>query len=304
MEFRQLEYFHTISKLENFTRTAEALHVSQPSVTKAIKALEAELEMTLIDRRQKHVTLTTEGKAFLLHVEKILWAVDEAKQDMTRFQKNKHGIIHFGMPPMMEAYLFPKLFTKFKEAYSNIEIDVREYGDSTEVLAKIEAGELDMGMIIGSEPHTQNSMMIMQDQMNLCVDHHHPLHDKISVDFRQLKNEKFILQQPNTYQYKQIYARCVENGFTPDILLCTSQLKTIKQLVANKVGISLLLDLVTRQETIFKRVPVYPPMPVNISLIWSRSKCLSHAAESFVSFMQDFKKSNEFKAFLDEKIEA
>lgn len=303
MEFRQLEYFHTLSKLENFTRTAEALHVSQPSVTKAIKALEAELEMTLIDRRQKHVTLTTEGKAFLLHVEKILWAVDEAWQDMQRFQKNKHGIIHFGVPPMMEAYLFPKLFTKFNEIYSNIQIDVREYGDSTEVLAKIESGELDMGMIIGGEVSMENSMLIMQDQMSLCVNHEHPLHDKNSVDFRQLKAEKFILQQPNTYQYKQIYARCVENGFTPDILLCTSQLKTIKQLVANKVGISLLLDLVTRQETIFKRVPVYPPMPVHISLIWSSGKCLSQAAENFVDFLRDYRKSAEFKAFLNETTE-
>ena len=58
MEFRQLEYFCTISELENFTRTAEALHVSQPSVTKAIKALEAELGVMLINRSQKHVSLT------------------------------------------------------------------------------------------------------------------------------------------------------------------------------------------------------------------------------------------------------
>ena len=95
----------------------------------------------------------------------------------------------------------------------------------------------------------------------------------------------------------------MENGFTPDILLCTSQLKTIKQLVANKVGISLLLDLVTRQETIFKRVPVYPPMPVHISLIWSSGKCLSQAAENFVDFLRDYRKSAEFKAFLNETTE-
>ena len=67
MDFRQLEYFCTISKLENFTRTAEYLHVSQPSVTKAIKALESELQLTLIDRRQKHVTLTPVGKVVLVH---------------------------------------------------------------------------------------------------------------------------------------------------------------------------------------------------------------------------------------------
>mgnify|MGYP000923521360 FL=1 len=50
MEFRQLEYFCAIAEVENFTRTAQMLHVSQPSVTKAIKSLEAELELTLINR--------------------------------------------------------------------------------------------------------------------------------------------------------------------------------------------------------------------------------------------------------------
>ena len=64
MEFRQLEYFCTISELENFTRTAEVLHVSQPSVTKAIKSLEAELGLTLIDRSQKHVSLTEDERHF------------------------------------------------------------------------------------------------------------------------------------------------------------------------------------------------------------------------------------------------
>ena len=72
MEFRQLEYFVTISELENFTRTAEVLHVSQPSVTKAIKSLEGELKLTLIDRSQKHVQLTEEGRTFLIHAQRIM----------------------------------------------------------------------------------------------------------------------------------------------------------------------------------------------------------------------------------------
>ena len=85
MEFRQLEYFCTISELENFTRTAKVLHVSQPSVTKAIKALEAELGLTLIDRSQKHVTLTEAGRAFLIHARRIMQDAELAKQDMMRF---------------------------------------------------------------------------------------------------------------------------------------------------------------------------------------------------------------------------
>mgnify|MGYP002657459252 CR=1 FL=1 len=83
MEFRQLEYFCTISELENFTRTAKVLHVSQPSVTKAIKALEAELGLTLIDRSQKHVTLTEAGRAFLIHARRIMQDAELANQDQS-----------------------------------------------------------------------------------------------------------------------------------------------------------------------------------------------------------------------------
>ena len=289
-----MEYFHTISKLENFTRTAEVLHVSQPSVTKAIKALESELKLTLIDRSQKHVTLTPEGRAFLLHAEKILWDIDEAKRDMMRFQTNEQGTVHFGVPPMVEAYLFPDLFTKFKKAYPNINLDVREYTESVEVGNKIESGELNLGIILGDKETTDHSILIMKDQMSLCVNPDHLLLQKESVNFSELKNEKFIVQQPNTYQYKGLYARCVENGFTPDILLCTSQLKTIKQLVANKVGISLLPDFVTRTETIFRRIPITPPFSVYIYLIWSPNKCLSQAGTNFVEFMRKYIKNGGF----------
>ena len=126
MEFRQLEYFCTISELENFTRTAEVLHVSQPSVTKAIKALEAELGLTLIDRSQKHVTLTAEGRAFLIHAQRIMQDAEAAKQDMLRFRTDTRGTVHFGVPPMVEAYLFPDFFTKFHQTFPDINLDVQE----------------------------------------------------------------------------------------------------------------------------------------------------------------------------------
>ena len=249
MDFRQLEYFVTISREKNFTRTAEVLHVSQPSVTKAIKNLEAELSLKLIDRRQKHVTLTNEGKAFLLHAEQIMQAVEDTYRDMERFQLEKQGTVHFGIPPMVEAYLFPDLFTSFKAMYPDMNLDVKEYGDSTEVVAKAESGELDFGIIFSNDAIDQaNKMLIMTDNMSLCVHPDAELSRCEAVSFDQLKHEHFIMQQSNTYQYQHVYESCVNSGFVPDILLCTTQLKTIKQLVANRMGISILPDFVTKQE--------------------------------------------------------
>ncbi|HBQ30429.1 MAG TPA: LysR family transcriptional regulator, partial [Mitsuokella multacida] len=215
MEFRQLEYFCTISELENFTRTAKVLHVSQPSVTKAIKALEAELGLTLIDRSQKHVTLTEAGRAFLIHARRIMQDAELAKQDMMRFCVGSAGTIHFGVPPMFEAYLFPKFFKEFREKFPNTLLDVREFGDSDEVRERVEIGDLDFGVIFGSPETTfPHEFVVMHDDMSLCLPEGHPLAAKKEVAFESLRRERFILQQPRTYQYRAIFARCIEAGFT------------------------------------------------------------------------------------------
>ena len=296
MEFRQLEYFCTISELENFTRTAEALHVSQPSVTKAIKSLEAELGVMLINRSQKHVSLTEQGKVFLVHAQRIMQDAAFAKKDMLRYRSDRQDIIHFGMPPMVEGYLFPDLFTKFREHVPDVTLDVQEFNDSDEVRQRADAGELDFGIVLGSdEEELDNSMRILQDRMVLCLPPQHPLAGKEAISFRELRDEKFILQQPNTYQYRQIMDHCGEYGYVPDIVLCTSQLKTIKQLVANGSGISMLPSFVTRMEKIFVRKPLAPSVGVSVSLFWGGNKNLSRADARFMKFMREYTETQEFK---------
>ena len=296
MEFRQLEYFCTISELENFTRTAEVLHVSQPSVTKAIKSLESELGLTLIDRSQKHVSLTEEGKAFLLHAQRIMQAAETAKQDMMRYRSDSRGTIHFGIPPMVEAYLFPDLFTKFQSVFPDITLDVQEYSDSDEVKERASLSELDFGIILGdADESSGNELLILEDAMSICLPPDHPLTGKETVCFDDLVNEKFIMQQPHTYQYRKVYNRCSQAGFVPDVVLCTSQLKTIKQLVANGMGISILPNFVTCMEKIFVRKPLESSMGVRVSLYWGEHKTLSVVDTQFIDFMKKYTDTPDFK---------
>ena len=296
MEFRQLEYFCTISELENFTRTAKVLHVSQPSVTKAIKSLEAELGLTLIDRSQKHVTLTEEGKAFLIHARRIMQDMETAKQDMMRFCVGGRGTIHFGVPPMFEAYLFPEFFKDFRAQFPNTLLDVQEFRDSDEVRERVEVGDLDFGVIFGSDvENVPNEIAIMQDEMSLCLPFSHPLCGKKRITFADLAHERFILQLPRTYQYREVFARCVEAGFTPDVMLTTSQLKTIKQLVANGTGISILPNFVLRQESSFAKRPLTPPIVARTALYWSGHKVFSVLDKDFLNFMKSYVQEGKFQ---------
>ena len=295
MDLRQLEYFCAISKFGNFTKTAEYLHVSQPSVTKAIKSLENEFDLILVDRRQKHVSLTPEGRVFLLHAEKILAAVEETQRDMKRFQLERQGTIHFGIPPMVEAYLFPDLFTKFKSVYPNMNLDVKEYSDSMEVREKAESGVLDFGIVFSQQGgQMPNEFLILSDNMSLCVSPDRNLAKLDNITFDDLRSENFIMQQSNTYQYQNVYERCVDSGDAPNILLCTTQMKTIKQLVTNNMGISILPDFVTRNDTSFVRKKLNPQLKVDICLFWSANKRFNEMDQSFLDFIQSYITSEEF----------
>jgi len=296
MELRQIEYFCTVSELENFTRTAEVLHVSQPSVTKAIKALESELQLTLIDRSQKHIALTEEGRVFLVHAQNIMQAVEETKQSMQRFQENVDGKIRFGVPPLVAAYLFPNFFMRFREAYPSITLAVQEFSDSQEVLAHVGDDSLDFGIVMGSDAErSKYSMSIMKNQLLLCLPKGHSLSGRANVSFEELRDEKFILQQPSTYQYRTVFDGCAQCGYMPDIVLCTSQMKTIKELVSKAAGISVLPDFVARSEPDLCRKSFMPVLQVEIRLVWGSHKTHSPVEKRFLHFMKEYIRTPEFK---------
>ena len=96
------------------------------------------------------------------------------------------------------------------------------------------------------------------------------------------------MQQPHTYQHREVVRRCGEAGFVPDIALCTSQMKTIKQLVANGMGVSILPNFVTGTGNKFVLRPLSPDLSVQITLNWSAGKQLTGIDAQFKGFIKDY----------------
>ena len=199
MELRQLEYFSAVSSLKNFTKAAQFLHVSQPSVTKAIQSLEAELKLTLFNRSQKQIALTEAGQVFLIHTKKILQDVKSAQIAMERFQNNNAGVIRFGVPPIVESYLFPNLFIKFQAANPEIVIDLQECSDSLAVHEKLENGALDFGIVyLKASEKLENALNLLDDEFYLCLPLNHKLAMAEKISFQSLREEKFMTLAPTS----------------------------------------------------------------------------------------------------------
>ncbi|WP_425060105.1 HTH-type transcriptional regulator CynR [Sporomusa carbonis] len=295
MELHQLEYFLTVSKLGNFTRAAEELHVAQPSVTKAIHKLEEELGVQLFDRSQKKIALTPEGQAFYARINKILFDIRQAVDEMEDFKKLNRGTIKFAAPPMIGAYLFPNIFNLFKNSYPNLDLVVYEEG-SLAAQSMIEKEELDLGMIILPESRTVlNTVPITREEIMLCLSPQHPLSAAKSVCFTQLRDEPFILLKEEFFHRRLVLNECSRHGFTPHVVFSSSQIETIKAMVSGNVGISFLMNMVVRNHPHLVSVPLAEPLAITIGLVWKKGKYLSKAAQAFIDFIAAYTKSPSFQ---------
>lgn len=285
MELRQLEYFHAISRTASFTRAAENLHVAQPSITNAIHKLEQELGILLFDRSQKKVTLTAEGQAFLLRVERILRELKEAAAEMDDFRNLNKGTIKIAVPPMIGAYLFPNIFIKFKHQYPHLDLTVFEEG-SLAARSMVEKEELDLGLVILPKiPSILHTLPITRQQIMLCVSPEHRLAGQSSVSFSELSGEQFILLKEDSFHRQLIIDECRKQGYAPRIVFSSSQIQTIKGLVASGAGVSFLMDMVTREDRNIRSIPLVSPLEICIGLVWKKDKYLSKASQTLIDFV-------------------
>lgn len=287
MELRQLEYFQMASRLKNITRAAQRLRVSQPNITVAIKKLEAELGVQLFDRSQKQLTLTPEGKVFLKRIELALRNIEDAVLEVNDYKQLQKGMIKIGIPPMMGAYLFPKVFSEFRHLHPNLDVLLYEEGSLT-IREKLESDELDFGIILvpASTPNL-NVLKMSRNQLMVCVPQKSPLAAKAEITPKDIAASDLIMMKEGSYLREVVQAKLSALKISPRTVLESGQIVTIKGLVAHGVGIAFLLDFICEQPPDIKAVPFYEPIFVDIGLAWKKEKYVSKAAQAFIDFCKN-----------------
>lgn len=283
-----MEYFQMVSRLSSVTKAAERLHIAQPSVTVAIRKLEAELGVKLFDRSQKQLSLTAEGQVYLQRVDDILCRIHDSIMEMSDYRTLQKGSIKIGLTPTIGAALFPFIFAKFRQAYPQLEVSITEEG-SLAVRSLLEQGELDIGVLIISNISRRLSVVpITAGQIFVCLPPGHPL-GKLhsSIPFAELKDQPFILFKEDTYSRQLILEECAKHQFEPRIVFSSSQIETILGLVEQGAGISFLMDAIVRKRSSIISRPLSEPLFVRAGLAWNRDRYLSNAARTFIDFIND-----------------
>ncbi|GAA5415699.1 HTH-type transcriptional regulator CynR [Paraliobacillus ryukyuensis] len=288
MELRQLNYFYEVAKQQSISKAAQALHVSQPALSKTIKNLETELGMTLLLRTNKASELTDAGMVVFEYAKKISRDMEDMMTILHDLTELKRGEIHFGLPPLIGGLFFPHILAEFHKTYPNINIVITEYGGA-KVVKSVAEGELDLAVTVLPIDHTLfDAYPIVEENMQLMVHHQHPLASRSTVDLSELEQEEFIFYHEDFALHDMMWNKFLEVGYEPKILFKSSQWDLMSAMVAANLGITILPKSICErvQNSAVKAIDLTPDIPWNLAVIKKKDKYLSFAGRTFIQFIR------------------
>jgi DNA-binding transcriptional LysR family regulator len=285
MDLRQLRAFAETAHRSSFTRAAEKLHVAQPAVSMAIRKLEEELDLSLLNRQDKRVTLTAEGEVFLRHVERILANLAAAQGEMAELRGLERGEVRIGIPPMMSAYYFPKIIREFCQRYPALKLAVHGEG-TARIQSMIARGEIDMGIITGGNiPEGLASKLVLREEIVACVPAEHPLAGGGSVTMREFLRQPLILFKEGYHMRELIDEAIRECDRPPEVVFETNLFSLVRSLIKEGLGISTFLHMVVVGDPELSPVSFDPPLRLDLHLAWKADGYLSRANRAFMDFL-------------------
>ncbi len=289
MEIRHLEYFMEVARQKSFSKAADAIHISQPSISKAIKDLEGQLGVALFYRNTKHVELTDAGENILGQAQQIVSSFQNITAQLDSLTRLQTGKIHIGLPPITGVTSFSHLLGAFKKEYPEINIHLFEFG-SKKIEQAIQDELLDIGICTPPENRAlYERLYFIQDPLYVIMHPSSKLAQYESIDYKQLRGEHFILYDTDFRLHDMIIDRCKQAGFTPNIVFETSQLELMTQMVAADFGIALLPSKICKgldAKAIISKPFVDPPLCLQLEILWKKNRYLSHATREFLTFAE------------------
>jgi DNA-binding transcriptional LysR family regulator len=290
MEIRHLQYIAAIVRCNSFTKAAEALHITQPTISKMIKNLENELNLEVFDRGGKHIKLTAAGKAIYDYAVPILALFDNLQTEINDLTYLKKGSIRIGLPPMAGSSFFPSVLKSFQDKYPSIAIKLIEDG-AKKVEEHVADGTLDVGVVLWPVDETLfDSFQLVSDRLKILLHPSHPLATSKQITLNELANEKFILFNSDFALHDRIINECQTIGFEPQIVYESSQWDFIGEMVAENLGIAMLPERICELLDSAKvcTVPlVQPVIPWRLAMVWKRTGYLSLATREWNSFNKE-----------------
>ncbi|NIE64289.1 LysR family transcriptional regulator [Burkholderia sp. Ax-1719] len=282
LDIKPLRYFVVLAETRHFGKAAQALHLSQPPLSRQIAALEESLGVRLFERSSRHVELTAAGRQFYADAKALLASTSAAARNAVAAGHGSIGKLTLGFT-MCAAYgVVPRFVTAFGNAFPEVTLSLREVV-SEDLAPRVRAGEMDAAILIpGAAELGLERRTVISEPLCVALHRSHPLARARRIAVKRLAEEAFVVAIPDVAPALRnaIVDHCLAAGFFPSIRFEVQLQQTILSLVNEGAGIALVPLSMTKaafDQVVFR--PLVDAPHIDQVLVWragNPNPCLRH----------------------------
>jgi len=254
IEIRHLRYFLAVAGAGSFSRAADRLGISQPSISQQMRDLEAGLRISLFQRRGKRILLTAAGLIFQEHARAILHQMENFLDELSRDSVQLRGAVRLGIVPWLDVALVPQLLGLFAARHPNVNLTVTEIS-SDDIETALEEGRLDVGLgfLTRHSPNLRYERL-SSDEFALIVPAGHPWWNRRMVRLSELHQQR-LLQLPRSFLVRRMADTiCRTHQVRPRTVAEISAIETLLRSLAPLKAAALLPNVAQRGSTDLKAI--------------------------------------------------
>ncbi|UWP85038.1 LysR family transcriptional regulator [Dactylosporangium fulvum] len=286
VQLQQLRYFVAVAELRHFTRAAELLGVSQPTLSKQIHTLEAALGAPLFDRSRGTVVLTTAGETLLPLARRVVADADTARDAVQEVVGLRRGRVRLGATPSLCTSLVPVVLREFHARHPQIDLHVDE-GGSQDLVADLVTHALDLALIVeparGTDPALETVPLLRE---SLVVASVAPLPDRLAL--ADLRDTPLVMFRTGYDLRDTTLEACRRAGFTPTYAVEGGEMDAVLAFVEAGLGVALVPSMALVNRPLLRTTPlVDQDVHRTIALAQRRGSVLPHAAQAMRTTLLD-----------------
>ena len=294
IDFRHLETFCRIADLKSFSKAADDLFLTQPTVSGHILSLEHSLSLRLFDRMGKEVRLTKAGEVFLRYASKILTLRKDLLNALSEFAQGIRGELSLGASTIPGEYFLPKLMGNFKEEHPHCAVSLK-IADTREVVQYVLEGIVEFGMTGGKWNHSSlRYEKYGEDQIIVIGPPNHPLIAKKKVDLEGLLKEPWIIREEGSGTQMAVEKALRKEGKSLkqfNVVMEMGSTSSLKEGVKARLGLAFISQKAVEEELNQNRlsqirVEGIEPVSRQIYIVTHRRRTLSPIGMEFLQFLR------------------
>ncbi|HMV48506.1 MAG TPA: LysR family transcriptional regulator [Blastocatellia bacterium] len=281
MDIYQIKYFLAVVDAGNFSRAAERVHVTQPTLSTGIKKLEEELGVALFERNNREVKLTAAGGQFVNRARVIYREMEQAKSEMTIARTQ--AVLRLGVLKTLPMESVAGLARAFRESHPEVLLELSDGADD-DLRARLRTGQIDLALtVLRAEENSNASLALTEETLFLAAGDQHPLAQKASVRLEDVDGQPFI-ERLNCEIWPGLLVEFQRHGVRPRIVYRAENDQSVMSLIAVEQGLSVMPARPNPHGVRF--VPIEDlALKRRVGLVWQEAS-LSKLAASFQNFVR------------------